>query len=370
MGSGPTTERDARYVCRRARGEIVCYDRRRGTLSHEPPGPLTRPAEQVLELSTFDEMAPLKLYYDPTYRCNLRCRHCITESSPQRDTADELDARQAAAMLRELGRVGVFEVQYGGGEPLCHPGLFRLLEVGRDAGLNQLLTTNGLLITRAVARRLARLDLLEIRVSFEGDEPFHETIRGRGTYRKALRAVAELVESGVRTVARLTLCRGSDEGLPALFEDLAARGVKRLKGVTIKGVGRASCPENRELLGYPTDRATARRLQTLGAEHGIVVELSADDFSLDAEAARDRKPRFRHARNCGSGFETAYVAPDGGVHPCAGLRAHAFGTVRSMSFMEAWTSPEADAFRRMATACAHRRLCDALIEHEPPRVDA
>jgi len=345
-----------RYVHRKAAGETVCYDRWLGTVSYGEPA--ARLGAE--ELTGSDERAPLKVYYDPTYRCNLHCRHCITESSGHADTSGELEPARAHELMEELGRAGVFELQVGGGEPLCHPAIFPLLGAARRAGLNVVLSTNGTLLTPALARRLAALGLLEVRVSFDGARDFHQKIRGPGTYGMALAAASMLAESGARVVARITLCRGCEEGLPELFADLAAVGVKRVKAVAVKDVGRASRSENRWLLGYRTDRASAESLQALGARHGMVVELSSDDFSVSRTEARDRKPRYRGARNCGSGFETAYVSPRGDVHPCAGMRCRTFGNVRESSFMHVWTGPAALAYRKAASRCTHERLCRGL----------
>ena len=121
--------------------------------------------EDVYSLPTFDSRAPLKVYFDFTYLCNLECRHCITNSSPRADRQNELPSERIVVIMDELAAVGVLEIAIGGGEPLCHPDLFSFLNHARAIGLNVVLTTNGVLATAEVAERLKECQVSEVRVS-------------------------------------------------------------------------------------------------------------------------------------------------------------------------------------------------------------
>jgi MoaA/NifB/PqqE/SkfB family radical SAM enzyme len=186
-------------------------------------------SQDLYSLSTFDSRSPLKVYFDFTYLCNLECRHCITNSSPQVNRQNELPSERIVSIMNELASLGVLEIGVGGGEPLCRSDIFSLLDHARAIGLNVVLTTNGILVTSEIAKRLKEYQVSEVRVSFDGSQTVHDSIRGTGNYQKALKAVRVLMQNAVKTVPRITLCNDDRPGLDMLFKELALTGVSTVK---------------------------------------------------------------------------------------------------------------------------------------------
>ncbi|QSZ68034.1 radical SAM protein [Methanofollis aquaemaris] len=346
-----------RWIKRTVGRSEIYYDRTSGAIHTFPPHDAG--GDEVWVPPEGHPLAPLRLYYDPTYRCNLSCRHCITRSAPTADTSGELSFERACTLLSECARAGILDVALTGGEPFIYRHIFPLIAHARACGMNVMISTNGLLVSKEAAARLARLGVLDVRVSFEGAEKINDSVRGKGTYQKALRAVNNLIETGNHTVVRLTLSGRSEEHLEDLFTDLAACGVHEVKASAIKEVGRAADPENADLLGYTADLESAQRLQQLGALFGIEVQLSSDDFPLTPREAKDHKLRFDEGENCGAGFATAYVSPYGEVLPCSSMPHVVLGNVASEGFMEAWTGERARRFRELVTSCGTQLLCKA-----------
>ncbi|MBP2144781.1 radical SAM protein with 4Fe4S-binding SPASM domain [Methanofollis sp. W23] len=346
-----------RWIKRTVGKSEIYYDRTSGAIHTYPPHDMER--DEVWVPPESHPLAPLRLYYDPTYRCNLSCRHCITRSSPTADASGELTLNQACTLLSECARAGILDVAVTGGEPFVYQEIFPLIAQIRNCGMNVMISTNGLLVSEKVAARLARLGVLDVRVSFEGAEEINDNVRGKGTYQKALRAVNNLIKTGNHTVVRLTLSGRSEDHLEDLFADLASAGVHEVKASAIKEVGRAADPENADLLGYTADLESAQRLQDLGALFGIEVQLSSDDFPLTPREANDHKLRFDEGANCGAGFATAYVSPYGEVLPCSSMPHVSFGNVASERFMEIWTGERARRFRELVATCGTQLICKA-----------
>jgi MoaA/NifB/PqqE/SkfB family radical SAM enzyme len=63
--------------------------------------------------------APVNLTWEVTLACNLRCHHCLSSSGApgpcELGTAEALDA------VDQLHRAGVFQINFGGGEPFIRP---------------------------------------------------------------------------------------------------------------------------------------------------------------------------------------------------------------------------------------------------------
>jgi len=343
----------------RTRQGVYYYRHHDGTLFQGVP-PLSELRDRATYTSTkFLPSAPLKVYFDFTNRCNLSCRHCITSSSPAVDTSDELSPSRITELITEIADLGTLELATGGGEPFFHPEWERLFRAVTEVGLNLIITTNGLRLTSAVVRVLKQVEPLEVRVSFDGGPKLHEHVRGKNTYRRALRGLKLLVASDIYASARLTLCRGVEDELPVLFDDLVAVGVKQVKIAMVKRAGRAATVEGSHLLSTLHDNKYADILVLLGQRHGLAVQLSADDFPLSIIDAGDPKLRDAETRNCGAGLDTCYITPRGQILGCVVMPNLGFGQLHTQSFREVWEGRIAAEYRVRAESATTRRLCDS-----------
>jgi MoaA/NifB/PqqE/SkfB family radical SAM enzyme len=264
-----------------------------------------------------------------------------------------------------MAQLGVLELATGGGEPLFHPHWAELFKSVTDAGMNLIVTTNGLLLTQKAIERLKHIAPLEMRVSFDGGPTLHEHVRGANTYRRALRGLERLVVNRFSAAARLTLCRGVDEELPILFSDLQAAGVAKIKIAVVKPAGRAATQTGSHLVdGIPNSRK-AEELVKLGEQFGLAVQLSADDFPISITDAKDPKLRDIERPNCGAGFESCYITPTGQILGCVVLPNLGLGELRNQPFRTVWEGKLAREYRQSASGVTTRRLCDGMSHLQP-----
>ncbi|HEX2062650.1 MAG TPA: GTP 3',8-cyclase MoaA, partial [Thermoanaerobaculia bacterium] len=109
-----------------------------------------------------------------TDRCNFRCTYCMPKEVFGRDFAflrrDELlTFEEIARLARLFVHHGVEKVRLTGGEPLLRRDLDRLVaQLAAIEGLHDIaLTTNGALLTRAMARALKDAGLRRITISLD-----------------------------------------------------------------------------------------------------------------------------------------------------------------------------------------------------------
>jgi MoaA/NifB/PqqE/SkfB family radical SAM enzyme len=81
----------------------------------------------------------------PTRRCNLRCLHCYSDSSPE--ATDELPPELVTRVLGEAAMLGYRVASVSGGEPFMYQPLPRLLTAAKASGMRTQLVSNGLAIT-------------------------------------------------------------------------------------------------------------------------------------------------------------------------------------------------------------------------------
>ena len=350
-----------RWVRRSTPDGDAIYDRDSRKVYRNRLPPMISETQDLWSLPTFQTEAPLKVYFDFSYFCNLECRHCITNSSSRADRKKELKSERIMAVMDELAAIGVLELGIGGGEPLCHSDIFRLLTHAVNLQLTVVLTTNGVLVTPEIAKHLNEIGVSEVRVSFDGSEPVHDSIRGNGRYQQALKAVKMLLNSGVNTVPRVTLCNDDRSGIDTLFREFKSVGANSTKVSLVEPQGRAALKENQDLFKYPRDDTTALFCVELAQKNGIALMLPSD-LAILPELLDGGEIREGKRKSCGSGLETAYISPEGNVQPCSGTPNYPFGSVKSDRFMKVWTSPSATMWRQQA--CSNCSYCLCLKSFE------
>ena len=151
-----------------------------------------------------------------THCCNLRCVHCYQadfQSHMQSATLfDILD--QFTRYVEKRGFQG--QVNLTGGEPLLHPDFLPLAREIRRRGFRLGILTNGTLIDEAWAKKLAALRPVFVQISLDGTEKYHDAIRGKGNFRKALRGIRLLKQQGIRVLVSFTAQKSNYRQLPAL----------------------------------------------------------------------------------------------------------------------------------------------------------
>ena len=134
---------------------------------------------------------PFVMILSPTLNCNLRCKGCYTLGYGMRH---ELPYEVVDRVLKECEELGIFIVTVLGGEPLVYPHLFRMIE--EHPSITFQVYTNGTLVTREVAARFRKLNTIVV-ISNEGYEAETDQWRGKGVYKKILKAFEHLTDERV-----------------------------------------------------------------------------------------------------------------------------------------------------------------------------
>ena len=68
--------------------------------------------------------APFLVVWDFTHKCNLKCRHCYSDSGATRES--ELNTKEALEVVDQLADAGVTALAFSGGEPLTREDFFQV----------------------------------------------------------------------------------------------------------------------------------------------------------------------------------------------------------------------------------------------------
>ena len=142
--------------------------------------------------------APLRLVIDLTSRCNLRCAYCCFFSRPDESVRTDLPPERWVDLIDEAGKNGVLKVTLRGGEALLSPAFDAVLEAIIRNNMRFGLLTNGKIFTPEIAARFAATGRCDrVKISLDGREEVHDSLRGKGSHRAALAAIEAVRSAGL-----------------------------------------------------------------------------------------------------------------------------------------------------------------------------
>jgi len=168
------------------------------------------------------ELAALRtLWINTGSLCNITCRNCYIESSPENDRLSYITRAEASAYLDEIARDRwpVREIGFTGGEPFMNPDIVAMLGDALARGFSVLVLTNAMqpmlrphLRERLPALRDAYGARLTIRVSLDHySEALHDTERGPGAFNKTIEGIDWLAREGFTLALAGRTCWGETE---------------------------------------------------------------------------------------------------------------------------------------------------------------
>jgi 12,18-didecarboxysiroheme deacetylase len=288
--------------------------------------------------------------WNVTRRCNLRCVHCYAHAKEEAGV-DELTTEQGRVLLDDLAAFGVPVVLFSGGEPLARRDLPELAAYAVGKGMRAVISTNGTLITAAVARTLKDIGLSYVGISLDGMQEVNDRFRAvPGAFRAALDGIRNCQAAGIKVGLRFTINRFNVQEIPGIFDLIEQMDIPRVCFYHLVYAGRGSelvkedlgPEETRRVLDLIIDRT--RRLHEQGKPKEVLtVDNHADGPYLylrllkeDPERAKEVLQLLQWNEGNNSGRGIGCVSWDGAVHADQFWRHYSFGNVRERPFSEIW----------------------------------
>ena len=163
-----------------------------------------------------------------TFRCMCKCAHCGS-ASYRASAKEEMSTEEIKNLIKDLREIGVNSINFFGGEPLIRKDLPELVKYVKSFGMGAAIDTNGYLLDREMASRLAEAGMDMVHVSIDSADPAkHDGMRGvPGIFDRAVAAIKYSKEAGMTTrigayVDRERLNNGEFERLIELGRKLGA----------------------------------------------------------------------------------------------------------------------------------------------------
>ena len=286
-----------------------------------------------------------------TRRCNLKCIHCYAQAQ-DRAFPDEMTTAEGKRIIDNLAGFGSPVVLFSGGEPLLRQDLTELAEYAVAKGMRAVISTNGTLITPALAQELKSVGLSYVGISLDGLADVNDRFRGvKGAYSKALDGIVACQEAGIKVGLRFTMNRLNVQEIPAIFDLLEAMDIPRICFYHLVYAGRGSKLMDEDLSHAETRSAVDLIIDRTDDLHRrgkpkevLTVDNHADGPYLYLRLLREGSPRAAEVLQLlqmnegnSSGRGIGCISWDGSVHADQFWRHYSFGNVRRRPFSEIWT---------------------------------
>ncbi len=295
-----------------------------------------------------------------TERCNLRCTHCY-QSGHRTDELSFAEIRDVTAEVSDMLAAwsGMYGIEFSpsfnitGGEPFLRDDLFDIVDHLDKRGFALYLLTNGTLIDREGAARLAMSCVKGVQVSIEGPEEIHDGIRGKGNFAASLRGISFLLDAGITVTLNATLSEINADHLPAMVSLASSVGAHRLGFSRLVPSGRGAGLIEK-MIGRERIRKIYGEIFSLKPEHLEIVTGDPIASQLPAEVGGDQGAVPRGG--CAAGLSGLTFLPDGTIVPCRRLFIPV-GNVRKDSLREVWAT--SDVLNALRDRSRYKGKCGA-----------
>ena len=299
--------------------------------------------------------------WNMTRRCNLKCVHCYAQAETDKGT-DPISTEQAKTMIDDLAAYGAPVMLFSGGEPTIRKDMPELASYATSKGMRAVISTNGTLIDRAMARQLKEVGLSYVGVSLDGGEEVHDRFRGvKGAFRRALEGLDYCREEGIKVGLRFTINKRNAVEVPRIFSILRERGIPRVCFYHLVYAGRGT-----ELINEDLDHKETRALVDLimdktrecfdagDPKEVLTVDNHADGPYVWMRLLREDPKRaeevfqllqFNEGNSSGRGI--GCISWNGDVSADQFWRHHVFGNVLERPFSQIWDDPDIELLHKL-----------------------
>lgn len=186
--------------------------------------------------------APLSIVWNYTKKCNLKCSHCFSDSRFNQCSENELTTEQAKQVIDNLAENDVVTVNFCGGEPLTREDLFEVMKYAQDNDIYPSISTNAMLLTKDVCRKLYDSGVRSISISLDSiNAKNHDKIRNvPGAFDGAVEGIKTASEFGKfdELIINTTLTDFTYKEIPQIYEFIKDLGATRFYVSRILPTGR------------------------------------------------------------------------------------------------------------------------------------
>lgn len=152
----------------------------------------------------------VRVIWEVTGRCNLRCVHCFANISNDLENKNELTTEEAFNIIDKFNLINVGKVMITGGEPLMRKDFIKIINRIRKCNKDIVIdiTTNGLLLNNNLINELLLSSVDELSISLDGPEIVYKRIRGENSdFKKLIGNIKQLINNKIKVDGIMVLSK-------------------------------------------------------------------------------------------------------------------------------------------------------------------
>jgi len=286
--------------------------------------------------------------YSITQKCNLKCKHCYSDSVEQA-APDELSTEEAFRLMDDLSGWGIGLLIIDGGEPLCREDLLDIVKYASSKGVRTTIGSNGTLIDEAMARKMLDAGVMSVAISVDAaDAQTHDSFRGiDGAFEQTFRGIEACRNTGLPFQFNMVIRKDTLPQLGDMLRLAVDSGADAAEIFDLVAAGRAKQECKAQVLSNDERKWAMEWLAQAQEDCSIIIRVPGCPMYPLTLQRKQIQPKYLSAemmrripyyeRGCAAGMPMGYVMVqcNGEVNPCMLLQVE-LGNIREQSIMSIW----------------------------------
>ncbi|SDW61632.1 radical SAM/SPASM domain-containing protein [Tepidimicrobium xylanilyticum] len=326
---------------------------------------INKPTEKSLS-------APIKAYLTITDICNLRCEHCFGDFGQ----GSEMSMEQIEYVIMQLKELGVPQISITGGEPLCHPRIYEIIELIIEENFTIQITTNGLLINDKFVNALSKYSnqCFRVSISLDGIEGAHDMIRGKGNFSRVMDKIRYLQHNNFNFGVNTVINNYNIDTIEQYLDMLLENKITNVSFSLVMPTGRAGKGQI-NLIKLDDSHWKDKIVKVKKSIQEFAKKTSLSQYAFGKVVTPDGEFILEHdeirtklgLKRCAAGSYIVTISSNGDLFPCVHLkeffdRRNIFSeSIFDKHFKEIWDSNEQFVFMRNLEAGDSCISCESYI---------
>ena len=291
---------------------------------------------------------PFMVSYSITTKCNLKCKHCYSDSVDQA-SPDELSTDEAFRLMDDLSRWGIGLLIIDGGEPLCREDVLDVVKYASSKGIRTTIGSNATLIDEGMAKKLREAGVMAVAISVDGvDAVTHDSFRGvSGAFEQTLKGIEACRNASLPFQLNMVIRKDSFSQLEDMLRLALDLGANAAEVFDLVAAGRAKHECQELVLSLEERKQAMEQLAEAQEDYPIVIRVpGCPMYPLLLQQKQIQPKHFPkemlrrvpyYERGCAAGMPMGYimVLSNGEVNPCMLLQVR-LGNIREQSIISIW----------------------------------
>lgn len=316
------------------------------------PAKKTKQSKVEHEYSDFPESgdrfsAPLYVIFNPTFKCNLKCKFCYLSES--NENSSEMSLSDAQKIVDILHSKKVFEIKVVGGEPLLVQWLPEFINYAWKKNVKINISTNGTVLDAIDNLPVHKIGDIQISLHGAKAETHDNLVGSKGAFERCNKAIEKLLDKGKKAKINTVVCKENKDELLSIMRIIESFSLEDFYVTNMREEGKAKNLSS-EALDVREFWDVLKPLEKFKKEVRVH-PVNIFTFLKDKGTKCPETP-FSVLRNqfCKAGIVKISILPEGAVFPCEnfyGLKYFYLGNILKDSFDFIWDNPKLDFFRGM-----------------------